>query len=274
MLAGIYVNKDRDVDFAAANKLISALKNSGIDFVIHNSAHIDGQTAYFGDDCKPRPDVLIVLGGDGTILSAVSVAAEKSIPILGINMGNIGFLSSLGKLKIEECAARLSRGEYTLSSRSMLETTVSGKRLLALNEIAFLKKNVGRTVTLTVRVGDAVLSRFKSDGFLVSTPTGSTAYALSCGGPVISPNVKCNLIIPVSGHHMSAKPVVISDDEIVDIYADDPTCVIADGRSEDYVATQITVKKSKVVTTFVIMEETNFYERLHEKLGGNIKEGI
>ena len=274
MLAGIYVNKDRDAGFAAAKRLISAFEKEGIPFVVHDSARIDGQTAHFGDDCMPRPDVIVVLGGDGTILSAVAFAAAKSIPVLGINLGNIGFLSSLGAARIEECAARLKRGDYALSSRSMLETTVGGKKLLALNEIAFCKKNIGRTVTLTVRVGSAVLSSFKSDGYLVSTPTGSTAYALSCGGPVVSPNVGCNLLVPVSGHSLSAKPVVIGDDEIVDITSDEPACVIADGRTDAALATRIIVKKSDIDTTFVTMEETNFYAKLHRKLNGNIKEGI
>ena len=274
MLAGIYVNKNRDVGFVAAKRLISAFIKEEIPFVIHDSARIDGQTAYFGDDCAPCPDFIVVLGGDGTILSAVSFAAEKSIPVLGINLGNIGFLSSLGAERIEECAVRLKRGDYTLSSRSMLETTVGGKRLLALNEIAFCKKNIGRTVTLTVRVGSAVLSSFKSDGYLVSTPTGSTAYALSCGGPVVSPYVKCNLLVPVSGHSMSSKPVVIEDDETVDISSDEPACVIADGRTDETATTRITVKRSEVVTTFVTMDETNFYAKIHRKLGGNIKEGI
>lgn len=272
MLAGIYVNKDRDKGFAAAKRLIAAFKKEGIAYVLHDSARIAGETACFGDDCEPRPDYIVVLGGDGTILSAVAIAAARSIPLLGVNLGNIGFLSSVGAERIEECAARLKRGEYTLSSRGMLETTVAGKRLLALNDIAFYKKNVGRTVTITVRVGNALLSNFKSDGYLVSTPTGSTAYALSCGGPVVSPDVRCSLLVPVCCHHLSSKPVVVSDDETVEIASDEPSCVIADGRVEEAVTTRIAVRRSDVVTTFINMDETNFYARLHDKLGGNVKE--
>lgn len=273
MFAGIYINKDRDADFIAAKRLISALKKEGIAFALHDSARIEGIAEYFSDDCQPRPDVLIVLGGDGTILSAVAFAAEKSIPVLGINLGNIGFLSAISVDRIEECAARLKSGEYGLTSRTMLETHVGDKRLLALNEIALYKKNVGRTVTVTVRVSGATLSNFKSDGYLVSTPTGSTAYALSCGGPIVSPNVRCSLLVPVSCHHMSSKPVIIDDNETVVISSSESACVIADGRVEDVLVSEITVKKSSVSTTFVTLDDSDFYVRLHDKLGGNIKEG-
>lgn len=268
MLVGIYVNTERDKKLAATEKLMSLLAEKGVSFVLHTSAsHLKKGVEYFGDDCKPRPDVIFAMGGDGTILSAASFAAEKDIPVLGINLGHIGFLSECNMDVLEEYVSRFVSGDYTVVSRSMIETNIDGKRIPALNEFAYYKKNVGRTVTLTVKVDGAVLSSFKCDGFIVSTPTGSTAYALSSGGPIIEPNVKCHLLVPINCHHLSAKPVVVGDDAVIEIYGDEPACVIADGRVVCDKSDGITVRKSDVCASFICIDGGNFFTKLHKKLG-------
>lgn len=275
MLIGIYTNPLRDCGLSATKKLSALLEKKGVGFAVHESVgRFRSDVATFGDACDPCPDVLITLGGDGTILSAVAFAAEKKIPVLGINLGRIGFLSEYSVDRLEECVDRLVRGDYTVRSRSMLETTTGGRKIVALNDFAFYKRNVGKTVILTVKVDGAVYGNFKCDGFLVSTPTGSTAYALSAGGPIVSPNVRCNLLVPINCHHLASKPVVIDENAVVEIYGDEPACVIADGRVEVDDSKGIAVRKSPLTAPFVCMDDGNFFAKLHEKLGGAVKEGL
>ncbi len=268
MFIGIYANPDRDNDLLVTGRLKRLLEKKGVRFVVNE----DLRNLLESGGRSDVPDAVVTLGGDGTILSAVGFAAERKIPLLGINLGHIGFLTECGEDRLEECVERLCSGDYSLSDRAMIETEICGRRVRALNEIALYKKNIGRTVTLTVRVGGSVLSRFKCDGFIVSTPTGSTGYALASGGPIIGPRVKCNVLVPISGHHLSAKPVVVDDCECVEIFSDEPACVIADGRVEEENVTSVKVSKSDIGAVFVKMNEKNFYSKLHEKLDGEIKE--
>ena len=272
MLVGIYTNPERDVRLEVTKKLAGLLRREEVDFALHESLKDKlNDVTYFGNNDKP--DVIIALGGDGTILSAVDFSAEKKIPVIGVNLGRLGFLSECTADRLEECVLRLKKGDYTLTERAMLETYVGEKRLLALNEIVFYKGNVGRTVTLSVNVGGSSLGKFKCDGYMVSTPTGSTGYALSSGGPVLSPHVKCSILVPLNCHHLSLKPVVIDDNEVVVMESDELACVIADGRVHGELTNRITITKSVVKATFISFENTNFYRRVHDKLGGGIKEG-
>ncbi|MBQ7227943.1 MAG: NAD(+)/NADH kinase, partial [Clostridia bacterium] len=171
MLVGIYTNPERDVRLEVTKKLAGLLRREEVDFALHESLKDKlNDVTYFGNNDKP--DVIIALGGDGTILSAVDFSAEKKIPVIGVNLGRLGFLSECTADRLEECVLRLKKGDYTLTERAMLETYVGEKRLLALNEIVFYKGNVGRTVTLSVNVGGSSLGKFKCDGYMVSTPTG------------------------------------------------------------------------------------------------------
>ncbi len=273
MRVGIYANIERDKNFSATEKLMSLLSSLSVPYALHSSATgINKSVEFFGDDCEPRPDVVFAIGGDGTILSAASFAAEKGIPILGVNVGHTGFLSEFYPDTLEECVKRLVSGDYTVISRSMVETEIGGERVLALNELAFYKKNIGRTVTLTVKVDGETLNSFKCDGFIVSTPTGSTAYALSSGGPIIEPNVGCHLLVPINCHHLSAKPVVVNDGAEISICGDEPACVIADGRVVCDDSDGIIVRKSDVCAKFITMDVGNFFKKLHEKLGAAPKE--
>lgn len=269
MIVGIYSNPERDVNLFVTKKLIDLLRREDVDFLVHETLkkHIDG-VDYFSNNKKT--DVVIALGGDGTILSAVNFSAEKNTPVLGINLGQLGFLSECTADRLEECVLRLKKGDYFLSKRSMLETVINNRRLIALNEIVLYKPNIGRTVTLSVNVGGSNIGCFKGDGYMVSTPTGSTGYALSSGGPVMSPHVKCNLLVPLNCHQLSLKPIVINDDEVVEIISNDPSCVIADGVVHEELTRKIIVKKSQTEATFISLEKTNFYKRMNYKLNGGI----
>ena len=270
MLAGIYVNEERDVGLGFTGKLLGALRDSGIDCAVHDSLKAKNRpdVGSFGDDCNPRPDIIVALGGDGTILSAVSFAAPAGLPVFGINLGDIGFLSAMTADDAYSCAEVIKNGKFAVSERAMLATEVCGVRYHALNEIVFYKRNVGKTVTVTVKVDDSEIGSYKADGFIVSTPTGSTGYALSSGGPVISPDVGCRLLLPVCCHNLLARPVVADEKSVVTVCGNEKGRVIVDGKIADGETETLKIIKSEYKAKLVNPLGLDFYERIRRKLGG------
>ena len=270
MLVGVYVNKERDIGLAFTEKLIGLLRKENISFALHDSLKADcvSDADFFGDGCDPRPDIIIALGGDGTILSAVSFAAPAGIPVFGINLGAMGFLSAMTAADPSECVRMLKSGAYTVSERTMLETEVCGKRYHALNEIVFYKRNVGKTVIVSVKVDGSEIGSYKADGFIVSTPTGSTGYALSSGGPVVSPDVRCRLLVPICCHNLLARPVIADEDSVVTIDGNEKGCVIVDGKVTESEVSTLKIVKSAYKAKLVIPDGFDFYDRINRKLGG------
>lgn len=270
MLAGIYVNKERDIGLAFTEKFVGLLRKEKIDYVLHDSLRSDrfSDAAYFGNDCEPRPDIIVALGGDGTMLSAVGFAAPAGLPVFGINLGSMGFLSAMTGDDPYECVKILKSGAYTVSYRTMLETEVCGVRYHALNEIVFYKRNVGKTVIVSVKVDGSEIGSYKADGFIVSTPTGSTGYALSSGGPVVSPDVKCRLLVPICCHNLVARPVIADEDCVVTIEGSEKGCVIVDGKVVDGEAASLKIVKSAYKAGLVNPSGFDFYDRINRKLGG------
>lgn len=163
-----------------------------------------------------RPDILLCLGGDGTMLAAAEIAARRNIILGGINMGHLGFLSACGRKEAQLLVESLSSGTYEVQSRAMLEVRAcneSGCKVgnLALNEIALTRYQTGKMIDVDVEVDGALLNRYHSDGMLVATPTGSTAYSLSAGGPLVWPNAGVVCLTPVCPHSLTNRSVVLPD---------------------------------------------------------------
>lgn len=161
---------------------------------------------------KYKPDFLITIGGDGTILDAVTLIRESGIPILGINTGRLGFLSNVSKEKITSAVNALSEGNYTIDERIVLETSTSISDMdlnFALNEITVSRKNTTAMVTVHTWINDEYLNSYWADGLIISTPTGSTGYSLSCGGPIIMPGSENFVITPIAPHNLNVRPFVI-----------------------------------------------------------------
>jgi len=169
-----------------------------------------------------KPDFIISLGGDGTLLEAAREAAPFDIPVLGVNLGRLGFLCELEKDDVFPALEQVIRGNYQLEKRLMLcgtfalgdETEVE---LHALNDIVLFRSNTGGMITLQVKVSGEELTRLPADGLIIATPTGSTAYSLSAGGPILAPNLKAILLTHLSAHTLSARPMVISHEEELEI---------------------------------------------------------
>ena len=161
-------------------------------------------------------DMVISIGGDGTFLKAASRVGKKNIPILGINTGRLGFLADISPEEMEETFDEIYNNHYKVEERSVLQLRCDDERLMqspyALNEIAVLKRDSSSMISIHAAINGAPLTTYQADGLVVSTPTGSTAYSLSVGGPVIVPHSKTIAITPVAPHSLNVRPIVICDD--------------------------------------------------------------
>jgi len=163
-------------------------------------------------------DMFISFGGDGTILRAITYIKDLRIPIVGVNTGRLGFLSTFKKEEVRKVVQEFIDGAYTLVERSLLQTTVEGEDALfgglnfALNEITVSRKDTTSMITVETHLDGEYLTSYWADGLIISTPTGSTGYSLSCGGPVITPTAKSVVITPIAPHNLNARPLVIPDD--------------------------------------------------------------
>ena len=162
-------------------------------------------------------DVVAVLGGDGTILRALRLMGEKMVPVLGVNLGTMGFLTECAPEALEEAVRRLAAGDYRLEERMLLRVErEGGERALALNDVVVSRGACQRVLQADVTVDGQAAARFSGDGLVISSPTGSTAYSLSAGGPVVVPQLDCIVLAPVCPHTFSARPMVVSGESQIE----------------------------------------------------------
>jgi len=242
-----------------ARRLRFALEARGIR-VLDDCSHLEG--------C----DLMMVLGGDGTFLRAFEAALPYDIPMLGVNLGRIGFLTEVQPDLLEEDVERLAQGQFHIENRMLLEVvTGSGQSAYALNEVTFnrTESSVG-VLSLTVSLRDGMIDRFSGDGLIVATPTGSTAYSLAAGGPLVAPGLDCIVLTPICPHTLSARPIVVSDRQAVTVsILGDPhrARVVVDGR---YTITpdggEVVVRRAERNIRFVRLRPHSFFELLRGKL--------
>lgn len=227
------------------------------------------QECAFSEDLPIDCDRILVFGGDGTMLETVRKLSGRNVPILGVNLGNLGFLAQFEQTASPQSVVAALKSNDTLD-RMLLETEFSiNKRACALNEIV-IKGEAAKPIYLDLYVDGKYVDSYHSDGLIVSTPTGSTAYSLSAGGPVLAPDVSAFVINPVCPHSLHSRPLVISTDSCVCIKlcADEKAFVIADG-SMIYTMSgyeEITISKSSLTAKFITATDDNFYKKLLEKM--------
>jgi len=221
-------------------------------------------------------DLLISIGGDGTILRAITFVKDLGIPIVGINTGRLGFLATIQTNDIESAIDNILNNNYKISERSLLsiETSPENKDItslnFALNEVTVARKNTTSMITVKTKLDDEYLTSYWSDGLIVSTPTGSTGYSLSCGGPVITPNTNNFILTPIAPHNLSARPLVISDSTVIKLKVS--------GREDNYLVsldsriatlhndTIITIKKANFKIKMIEFLNESFFDTLRKKL--------
>lgn len=226
-------------------------------------------------DFKVRKfDFMITLGGDGTILDAVTAIRDTNIPILGINLGRLGFLASIEKSFVAEAIDLLKKGMFNYDERSLLHLE-SNEPLFddinfALNDCTLLKRDTSSMIVIHTFINGAYLSSYWCDGIIISTPTGSTGYSLSCGGPIIFPNSGNFVITPVAPHNLNVRPIVISDSSVVSFEVEGRTdsflCTL-DSRFENVTSNhQLAVRKADFKIRLVQLQSRNFLKTLQSKL--------
>ncbi len=224
----------------------------------------------------PEVDMIVVLGGDGSMLRAARMAAGHNVPILGVNMGRLGFLSEMDPDTWRECLPRVIAGEYWIEQRMMLqaETWRSGELIgqhLALNDVVISRGSLARVVRLRTEIDGDELTTYVADGLIVSTPTGSTAYALAVGGPILPPTLRNILVIPIASHLTLDRAIVLSEGSSIRIrvWTDHQAILTVDGQYEFDMqhGDHIDVRASEHVSQFIRLgKHTYFYHTLLARL--------
>ena len=223
-------------------------------------------------------DLAVVIGGDGTMLHAVSLLGNFQKPVAGIHVGTLGFLTSCRHEELAQFVGAIASGRYSTSVRTLLDATwhrpgKSPKKFIALNEVTLARGDTGRLVSLRARVNDEMLNDYRADGLIIATPTGSTAYSLSAGGPLIAPEAGVFLITPICPHSLSQRALVISDTSVIELSSNDadsgPMLFTVDGRDSVHVEPGDRIEVSKASRSFHLLrlEGWSFYEALRQKLG-------
>jgi NAD+ kinase len=226
------------------------------------------------EDLDDSIEFVISLGGDGTLLDTVTLVRDKQIPILGINFGRLGFLASIGREELKTAVASMVNRQFVIDRRSLIhldaDKLLFGDTPYALNEFAIHKTDTSPMIKIHTYLNGEFLNTYWSDGLIVSTPTGSTGYSLSCGGPIVFPDSGSFVITPVAPHNLNVRPIVVPDDNIISFEVESRSenfiCALDSRREIVNKSIQLAVKREKFDVSIVRLNENNFLSTLRTKL--------
>jgi len=275
---GVLSNLSKDHGGKRAEIIVSKVESRGMKALLMPEAYqfIQKGIRVSEEDFYREAEVILLLGGDGTILRAARQAAIYGLPILGVNMGRLGFLTEVELLEIDKAIDALARGDYTIDRRMMLSACVyrnSQKHceFLALNDIAIAKGSFARIIHLKAYINGEFVNYYPADGLLVSSPTGSTAYSLSAGGPIIDPSMECLLLTPISPHTLNSRPIVTdANSEIEILVVDEKRDILLTVDGQEGTSLQqgdiVKINKSKLETKLLRIGDRKFFKLLRDKL--------
>lgn len=277
---GIIANPNKPGAKKTIRNLLKALAKEELTPVLETvtAGLIKSSDGVDADQLANSCDVVAVLGGDGTMLNAANQLGPANIPVAGINIGTLGFLTTCTDDELDIFAKAVAEKSYTLIKRMQLRATITSadgdkQSFRALNEITLARGQTGRLVSLDAWVDGELLNHYRADGLIVATTTGSTAYSLSAGGPLISPKADVFVITPICPHSLSNRSLVMSDSSTVELApADDAECPMlftVDGREtiEIYQGDRVRVEQAGHALPLLRLEGRNFYSTLRQKLG-------
>jgi NAD+ kinase len=268
-----------------ARDVIREFKQRSLEVIVENeTAKIAKQKAGGSIvQIAQRSDLIVVLGGDGTILNVVAMAGKNLKPIFGINVGSLGFLTCVNSSAYREAVDAIVSGRISYSKRALLSVELrTNKRVLstvhALNDAVVSRGDLSRLIRLNARVNGDVLTEFNADGLIIATPTGSTAYSLSAGGPILSPESGVFVITPICPHVLTNRSVIVSDSSVIEISpgsTEFPTFLSVDGREPVRLPpkAQIAIRRAKVILQLGFLPDVSFFSVLRHKLkwtGSNV----
>lgn len=243
---------------------------------LHGKINLPKNTVIFHNhvELKERADVLISLGGDGTLLDTVSLIRNSGIPVIGINFGRLGFLASINKNEIESALMAVINGEYSLDCRSLLvlesDNKLFGEENFALNDITIHRRDNSAMMIIHAKMNDEYINSYWADGLIIATPTGSTAYSLSCGGPIIYPDSRNFVVTPIAPHNLNVRPVVLPDDRKLSFEVEareSKFLVSCDSRTVTVErSVKITIKKADFCLNLIRLNNETYLNTLRNKL--------
>ncbi|MBP1655185.1 MAG: kinase [Bacteroidetes bacterium] len=283
MTIGIVGNPDKPGLSAAVAALASRLASLGVPFVIDRKLlPLLGQAVVgrWGEAARDLPaciddsDLLIAFGGDGTMLGVAREIGARGTPLLGVNLGKLGFLAELNPDELEAAIPEILAGKFPVEDRTVLEATtpaMPGARIMAINDIVIDKSHSPRLIDLETYIDGAFAATYRGDGLIVSTPTGSTAYALSNGGPIVTPGSDVLGITPISPHTLGGRPLIIPEWSVIRIVAYSPSdevMVSADGKVEVLAAPplEITIRRAAHSVRLLRRPDQTYFDVLRAKL--------
>ena len=226
------------------------------------------------ESLNENTDFLFSIGGDGTLLKAVTFVRDHNIPILGINTGRLGFISSISAGEIDDAVNDILKGNYKIIERTLLELNTNKNlfkdKNFALNEVAVSKKDTSSMIRIDAFIDGEFLNTYWADGLVISTPTGSTGYSLSCGGPIIMPGTNNIIVTPNAPHNLNVRPIVLNDDNIITLKVEDRdqlALVSLDSRARAFNSeTELTIKKANFKIKLVQPQNNSFTSTIRNKL--------
>ena len=269
MKVAVYTTEYKDKDLAVTRRAIAALSARGIDCAVTDELKGKIDCAdFFSLDQPSGFDFMITAGGDGTVLKVAKACAEYSVPVLGINLGHVGFLAEEEPDNLDEAVAALAGGNYVLESRTLLRAEACGKSFVALNDAVVSRLPQSRILETDVYVNGEFADRYHSDGYIVSTPTGSTAYSLSAGGSILCPGVAAFILTPINSHSLHSRPLVVSERDETVIRPHGECALVVDGIEQLRLrgGDKVRIVKNDVSVKFVRLREHGFYGKLLKKL--------
>ena len=284
MIFGIMGNVRKPSVRAVSEDLLVYLRKRKLRYIFHDElgsflkqqkAIVETDVFVSVEELPRRCDVLISLGGDGTMLSAARIVGAAGVPIIGVNLGKLGFMAEISVSELRDCLDEFLAGKTIIEQRTILKADVrdgqESQSYFALNEIAIDRGLSPRVIRLQVTVDNQHFVTLSADGLIVATPTGSTAYSLASGGPIIAPRSGVFAITPISPHTLSARPIVVPDDSVIRVMIDEglkPVHLAADGFEEQFyqIPAAFTIQKAPFVVKFVRRAGNSYFDVLRSKL--------
>lgn len=273
MKVGIYTNLTRDLGGRATIALVDFLKSRNFTIsVCEELASLDLKVPCVDKETLARSsDLVVVFGGDGTILRIAKECARYKTKVFSVNLGNMGFLAEVENVELSNIFHQINDGNYQIDERALIEANFGGETYIALNEVVIERGARTKVMRGEVKVDNSLLDVYTADGIIISTPTGSTAYSLSAGGPIVAPDVGAIIVCPICPHTLNSRPVVVSDKKAITVSVvktDSSAHLSVDG--EDVcgipIGGTVIIKKSQLSVSFIRLKKYNYYEKLLKKM--------